>query len=166
LVSVALQSVLEEAAGREMSIKWPNDILCDERKISGILIEQNWIGGNVQSAIVGIGINVNQVQFEASRAISLKQITGLNHDPLRILHVFMTELEKWYMLAFNGNFDEIRKAYHSALFGKDAERRYVLADGRVISATIEKVDEEGLLHLTSRETGPMKCGLKEIGFLY
>ncbi|MDQ2864224.1 MAG: biotin--[acetyl-CoA-carboxylase] ligase [Bacteroidota bacterium] len=63
-----------------IKIKWPNDIFINDRKAGGILIE-NVIKGNLwQWAIIGIGININQENFqqEEFNAISLKEITGNN----------------------------------------------------------------------------------------
>ncbi len=62
-------------------LKWPNDVLLDNRKISGILSEAIWSGSSLKGIIVGIGINVNQDLFStplASKAIALKQVLQYN----------------------------------------------------------------------------------------
>ena len=62
-------------------LKWPNDILLDNRKISGILSEAIWSGSSLKGIIVGIGININQDIFSgpiASKAIALKQVLQYN----------------------------------------------------------------------------------------
>ena len=69
-----------------VKIKWPNDIFINDRKAGGILIE-NVIKGNLwQWAVIGIGLNINQENFEKEnlKAISLKQITGKNYDVIEL----------------------------------------------------------------------------------
>ena len=68
-----------------IKIKWPNDIFINDRKAGGILIE-NVVKGNLwQWAVIGIGLNINQQNFDKEiKAISLKQITGLEYDVIEL----------------------------------------------------------------------------------
>lgn len=71
---------------KNIKIKWPNDIFINDRKAGGILIE-NVIKGNLwQWAVIGIGLNVNQLNFakENLKATSLKEITGDNYDVIQL----------------------------------------------------------------------------------
>jgi BirA family transcriptional regulator, biotin operon repressor / biotin---[acetyl-CoA-carboxylase] ligase len=67
-------------ASKNVSIKWPNDIYIDDRKAGGILIENKFRGKDWLWAVIGIGININQIVFEAENSISLKMITGEVYD--------------------------------------------------------------------------------------
>ena len=64
------------------SIKWPNDIYWHDCKICGLLIESSLDGQSIGWSILGVGININQEQFlsDAPNPVSLKQITGHDHD--------------------------------------------------------------------------------------
>ena len=67
--------------GAESRIKWPNDIYCGERKICGILIENSLKGDKVADSVIGIGLNLNQKEFDPSapNPTSLTLLTGLSY---------------------------------------------------------------------------------------
>src|SRR5690606_26474526 len=76
-ISLAITRWLASLTHVEVKIKWPNDIFIGDRKIGGILIENILKGKTWKSAVVGIGINVNQTSFPPeiqTRATSVKQI--------------------------------------------------------------------------------------------
>jgi BirA family biotin operon repressor/biotin-[acetyl-CoA-carboxylase] ligase len=77
-VALACSKLLNHYAQDNIFIKWPNDIYWNDRKAGGILIENIITEGNWRYAVVGIGINLNQVSFEntANQPVSLRQITG------------------------------------------------------------------------------------------
>jgi BirA family biotin operon repressor/biotin-[acetyl-CoA-carboxylase] ligase len=82
MICVAITNVLQKlCAGCRLAIKWPNDIIVNDKKAGGILIE-NVVRGNVWThAIIGIGINVLQTDFDGlPHATSLKIASGLNHN--------------------------------------------------------------------------------------
>ena len=104
-VSVAvhrvIQSVLCQQSGpcslsEAVSIKWPNDIYWQDKKIAGILIENAIIGNELKYAIAGIGLNVNQTEFvsNAPNPVSLKQITGKNYNLDELMHRLYEEVQK------------------------------------------------------------------------
>ena len=76
-----------EAEGLQPRIKWPNDVWVEDRKICGILIENSFAGGFVDEAIVGIGLNLNQKEFDPAlpNPVSLQQLTGRQFDPAAAL---------------------------------------------------------------------------------
>ena len=67
---------------KKVHIKWPNDLWVNDRKAGGVLIENKYRGNNWNWAVVGIGINVNQIEFseDLKMATSLKQITQKNYN--------------------------------------------------------------------------------------
>ena len=81
-VSLGCFDFFTAAAGNKTSVKWPNDIFWGDRKAGGILIENIIQGNTWKYAVIGIGININQIEFnpETANAISLKQITHKDHD--------------------------------------------------------------------------------------
>jgi BirA family biotin operon repressor/biotin-[acetyl-CoA-carboxylase] ligase len=131
-----------------VTIKWPNDILINEMKVAGILIE-NCISGNLlQSSVIGIGLNLNQEHFpdHLPRAISLAGITGENYQPDHSLKEVVKEIFMWYDHLKNNRIDYIQEQYmeHLFRFGKKSLFR---ADDGLFEATITGVDEYGQLLL-------------------
>ena len=68
--------------GEEFKIKWPNDIYYKDKKICGVLIENQLMGSNIVYSIIGIGLNINQKEFisDAPNPISLYNIIGRKLD--------------------------------------------------------------------------------------
>ena len=85
-VSLGCYDFFSRVAENKTSIKWPNDIFWNDRKAGGILIENIIQGNNWKYAVIGIGINVNQMEFdsEIKNAISLKQIMGKENDTIAL----------------------------------------------------------------------------------
>lgn len=81
-VALACFDFFSAYAGDETKIKWPNDLFWRDRKAGGVLIENVFHGKKWKWAIIGIGININQVNFDRSikNPVSLKQITGKEFD--------------------------------------------------------------------------------------
>ena len=84
------------AQGVEARIKWPNDLYVGDRKICGILIESILKGKQVRESIVGIGLNLNQLQFPANlpNPVSLRQLTGRRYEPEAALEALWETLKK------------------------------------------------------------------------
>jgi len=86
MVAMAALRFFNRYAIDNTSIKWPNDIYWCDRKAGGILIENVIQGAAWKYSVVGIGININQTDFGdlKNKAVSLKQITGNNFDPVSL----------------------------------------------------------------------------------
>lgn len=81
MVAVAARRAIMEACGVEVQIKWTNDLVCDGKKLGGILTEMLTAEGRLQSVIVGIGINCNTLPREVQdMATSLRALTGTEVD--------------------------------------------------------------------------------------
>ena len=119
VAALAIRALIEDMTGQSVSIKWPNDIILLQKKISGILISNQWKGQVWESSIVGIGINVNQLAFDASlpQAISLTGLTGLSYDMNEIINKLMSFLNLYYQQLSAGTLDQIAKDYHRFLYG-------------------------------------------------
>ena len=95
-VSVAVQRLL----GEGFTIKWPNDIYWQDKKVAGILIENAIVGNQVAYSIAGIGLNVNQTEFlsGAPNPISLRQISGESYDIDALMNQLLAsvrEVQTW-----------------------------------------------------------------------
>ena len=80
--SISVFKLLKKYNLKNLSVKWPNDIMTGNKKISGILIENNIRGKLINYSVIGIGINVNQLNFKnLPKATSLHIETGVTNSP-------------------------------------------------------------------------------------
>ena len=98
-ISDALSSYVEG-----VSIKWPNDIYCGQRKMTGILIENELAGPLVRRSILGVGLNVNQKRFvsDAPNPVSLCQVLGREVDREEVLKRFLDRFALYVAMLENG----------------------------------------------------------------
>lgn len=100
VVALAMVDACRAAAGVEIDIKWPNDLLLSGRKVGGILSESAVQGSRAAWVIVGIGVNVNQTFGEehplAHLAISLREATGREVDRAVLFGKFLVHLNHWH----------------------------------------------------------------------
>jgi BirA family biotin operon repressor/biotin-[acetyl-CoA-carboxylase] ligase len=148
-------------AGNETKIKWPNDIYWRDRKAGGILIE-NVIGksGNKNEqagkslwkfAIAGIGLNVNETDFDPllNNAISLKQITGNEFDPVDLAKQLHQTLLKRVAELFEKPFELVLKEYNSHLY-KMNQAVWLRKNNIDFESEIKGVTATGQLYTTDR----------------
>lgn len=150
----------------DFSIKWPNDIYWQERKISGTLIENDLLGNKIDKSIAGIGININQKEFYSSapNPASLLQITGEEHDIYRILNGVMQRIIFYYEGLKQGHTQEIEERYHQALFRREGLHLYEDNAGRFL-ARIVKVKPVGTLVLKDEEGKQREYAFKEVRYI-
>lgn len=117
-VALACYDFYKNYAGDETRIKWPNDLYWRDRKAGGILIENVFRGTDWLYAVVGIGININQVQFDPSlpNPVSLKQITGKDFDAVELAAALCNALEKRFQALVSNGIDVILKEYQQVLY--------------------------------------------------
>lgn len=164
VVSLAVAKALDAYVG-EISIKWPNDIYAGDTKIAGILIENQFRGERIASAILGIGINVNQVQFENNlQAVSLKSLTGIDFSLDDVFQNCYNQLDFYLNLLMEQHFQLLSKQYHTRLLGINRQLKFQDDTGD-FEGTIQGVDESGKLKIL-RNDGVRKYDLKEVRFLF
>ena len=150
-IAVSAWEFFSKYAGDETKIKWPNDIYWRDRKAGGILIEnviqssQSAVG-SWQWAVIGIGININQIDFDPDlpNPVSLKQITGKIHEPIELAKELCSIVEKNYQLLIAGDFIVLFNKYQTHLYKKD-EKIKLKKGTRVFETTIKGVSETGQL---------------------
>jgi BirA family biotin operon repressor/biotin-[acetyl-CoA-carboxylase] ligase len=147
LVCLAIKQALEKYITTQIAIKWPNDIYLGNRKLGGILIENNLSGTVYKSAIIGIGLNVNQQVFPPeiqSRAVSLHQILQEDVNLVQLLAEICSHIESGYLKLRTGNYPELKEGYLANLYNFNQTALYK-QDGVVFEGKILDVTEEGLL---------------------
>ncbi len=165
-VSLAIIDVLKPLFGNSVCIKWPNDILVDDKKIAGVLIENSLQGTRWKQAIVGIGLNVNQTAFSAElcTATSIKTILHTDCDLNQLFADLCKALEVRYLQLRNGKFEQIHREYLQHLF-KFGKLSTFKTTQEVFDATITGINPSGLLELRTPE-GTQLYGFKEIAFVF
>jgi len=120
--ALAVYDLFQKHADDNVKIKWPNDLYWQDRKAGGILIESVITSsGKWDWAIIGIGININQVKFaeDLLNPVSLKQITGKEHDPVALANELCSILQAYLFELDQKNFDQILALYNQHLYKKD-----------------------------------------------
>lgn len=131
-----------------VAIKWPNDILIENKKIAGMLIENSIMGNNIVWTVAGIGLNLNQQTFRdyLPRAVSLSNVTGRIYNPEKVLDDLFSAIMAKYSLLKEGQTDIIKKQYLQKLFRLKEWCNY-RAEGKTFKARITGTDEYGRLML-------------------
>jgi len=164
-VALAIIKALEQLNIPKLSIKWPNDILSANQKVCGVLIENVIKQSVIESSIIGIGLNVNQLDFNGlPQASSLKNVTGVNYDLDEILHLILKQLEIQLDLLCKDT-NSIKSQYESYLFRKEKPSTFKTAEG-LFSGIIKGVSEHGLLEVLIEDQVLKTYDLKTIKLLY
>lgn len=145
-----LKAVIEFSGLDDLSLKWPNDLYWEGRKLGGMLMQTSLSGTAVQHLVFGIGINVNEEHFHDSlvNPVSLLQITGKTMDPQVLIDLLNLYLNQAYSLVCIGAWDEIHDLYQRCLYGKDKELDFLnLTTNTRFQGRVEGVTRDGRLRL-------------------
>jgi BirA family biotin operon repressor/biotin-[acetyl-CoA-carboxylase] ligase len=146
-------------------IKWPNDILVNGRKVAGILIENTILDRNLNTSVVGIGININQKHFppDLPNPASLCSITGKEFDLADALSGLLMSLNTNVNKLYSEKYTEIKTTYLNNLQGLNKWAIYTDSSG-VFEGRIADVADSGELMVVHRGGGMKQYGFKEIIF--
>jgi BirA family biotin operon repressor/biotin-[acetyl-CoA-carboxylase] ligase len=162
LVSIAIKNALEDYVSN-ITVKWPNDIYWNDRKLAGILIENSLQGNKIKMVVIGVGLNVNQQVFksDAPNPVSLMQITGKRKNRKLILKQIVKNILNLYS---EMNKEKIRSQYYRSLYRNDGY--YFFKDEMdSFKAKIHAVHPDGQLEL-EKETGERKSYyFKEVQYI-
>lgn len=168
IAKIASISVLDflQAEVPDVSIKWPNDIYVGEKKIAGILIENTVKGRNIDSSVVGIGLNLNQALFrsDAPNPVSLKQLTGKQYAVENVAQSLASNIQKWWGKLETGLFGEIHRAYLSKLYRNGQWQTYRAGEAE-FQARIVGIGEFGQLKLEKQDGTIAGFMFKEVAFV-
>lgn len=149
-----------------ISVKWPNDIYIDNRKVAGILIENAFSTSMLDSTIVGVGINVNQTEFpdDIPNPTSLLLSAGNEGNIEELLKCFCVCFEKRYQLLESRSIEKITTDYMNLLYRKDDYHLYQSKD-RTFRAKIFGVRDSGELILETEEGELLEFAFKEVSYV-
>lgn len=167
-VSVGVYNFLEKFMPKPelIELKWPNDIYYNSRKIAGILIENQVKESFVSNVVIGIGLNLNQINFSVNRATSLAIETNEEYDIKEALGFMLKFLNESYQNFINGDSEVIKNQYKSHLLGFNKVREFVeIKTNEKFMGKIVDVEDSGLLVMKQAE-GVKNYALKEISFVF
>lgn len=149
VTAVAIVQALKEVTGVEAQIKWPNDILLGDLKLTGILTELQAEPDRIQAIIVGIGMNVNQKATDFPEelreiATSLRMQTDKKWDRAPIIAAILKYMEKYIAIYEKEGFGPIRLLWESYSITTGKRIRATLVD-EVLEGEALGISDEGLL---------------------
>lgn len=166
LVSLSIVKTLEYYKVPKLAIKWPNDILSDHHKVSGILIENIIKSNKIDYSVIGIGLNVNQELFEGlPKVSSMKSILGTPIDKDELLHKLIKNIQTYFELYAEKGEDVLNAVYESYLFRKDKPSTFELPDHSLFTGIIRGVTDLGKL-CVQMEDATKEFDLKALKLLY
>ena len=164
-ISLAVRELCEELTGEEIRIKWPNDIYSADSKLAGILIENTIIGNMMGSSVIGIGLNVNQTNFDPAlpNPCSIKTITGNDVTLEKVIKSLNGYIEKYYFQLRQSHFNFLDRAYTDNLYRYHRTGLFSRG-GQTFRGEITGVSKEGklLIHADGKE---LRFGMKEVEYL-
>jgi BirA family biotin operon repressor/biotin-[acetyl-CoA-carboxylase] ligase len=166
VVSTAIIEALETFEIPKLSIKWPNDIMSDNKKIGGILIENSIKSDGSISSIVGLGLNVNQTAFEnLPKASSLSIICNRTFDKEEILFQVIenikNNIQKW-----DSDSGMLWTQYTNRLFKKGIPMPFETPEGNRFMGIIHGVSKPGKLQVALENDSVTEFNIKEIQLLF
>ena len=166
LVSLALIKTLRKVNLSNMHIKWPNDIMSDNKKICGILIENIVKENYIKDTVIGIGLNVNQTIFNnLPNAASIKNLIGTTCSIDEILKDLVKNIKYCFNELDKSSINSIFEKYEDALFRINKPSTFKNSKGEVFSGYIKGVSRSGKLSVMLEDNLVESYDLKEISML-
>ncbi|MDQ3194490.1 MAG: biotin--[acetyl-CoA-carboxylase] ligase [Bacteroidota bacterium] len=168
ILFITLQDFFSGKKDLDFSLKWPNDILLNRKKISGFLLEINKIRSDVKNFIIGIGINVNQNDFThelLTNATSLKKETGIEINCEELLIEFIKNFYSHFVLITQKDVLMKKWISNSNITGKKVNFK-ILNDDTPKAASVVDIGFDGGLKLKFEDGKIKKYYSGEISLVY
>lgn len=161
-LNIAVSVAIIRLLGGQYTIKWPNDIYYNDKKLAGILLENAIVGSEVKYSIAGIGLNVNQTEFvsDAPNPVSLKQITGKEYN----IDQWMKDLFEAINSVLNEPEELVWSEYKTHLYRREGYWPFEDQKGR-FEAHIEDVLPTGEIVLRDKNGQIHQYGFKQIKYI-
>ena len=167
IIALSIVEALKSVSNLNFVIKWPNDILSENKKIGGILIENTFKNSSEVQSIIGIGLNVNQSQFEnlpQASSLFLLENKVFNRETMLISIVNQLEFNLKQLPILGET--HFWNAYHQILFKKNVVSAFELVDGNRFVGKIQEVTQEGKLAVLLEDDSVQFFDVKEVKMLY
>jgi BirA family biotin operon repressor/biotin-[acetyl-CoA-carboxylase] ligase len=165
-VALAVLETLEDFKVPNISIKWPNDIMADSKKVGGILIENTIKNEGRFDSVVGIGLNLNQTNFDdLPKATSLKNVTNKDYDVLEFAKNITKNIQNKYA-NLETKMPEYWQDYHQKLFKIDKPLTFEDVNNNRFMGIIQGVTSEGKLQVILEDDSVVFYGIKDVRMLF
>lgn len=166
-VALSVIQVLEVFNIPNLSVKWPNDIMSDQKKICGILIENSIKSDTNVESIIGIGLNVNQLKFDnLPKASSMAVICEKEFDLDSILDLIIFQIKKNCSWILSHQSDKLWQEYHKKLFKINVPMAFEDVFQNKFMGIIQGVLTDGRLQVLLEDDSIKSYGIKEIQILF
>jgi len=146
--ALAVADYLSNYVGERVKIKWPNDVMIDDKKVCGILIENQISASHLSKTIVGIGLNMNQQEFEYEKAASLSTMSGRGFNLVLEFEPLMEAIEHRYLQLRQGKLAEQRSDYLARMYWRHEPHIFQSAGGS-LHGIITGIDDAGKLVISA-----------------
>ena len=166
LVSLSIIRTLEKLNLPKLYVKWPNDIMSDNKKICGILIENMVKQNSIKESVIGIGLNVNQNTFKnLPNATSIKKIKGVVLNIDELLNDLVNNIKKQFSDFSQSNIDLIFRQYEDVLYRMNIPSTFKNSEGDVFTGFIKGVNNLGRLKVLLEDNLTKSYTVKDISLL-
>ena len=165
-IALAVIQSLETFNIPNLRIKWPNDIMSYNFKIGGLLIENSIKSDGTLSSIVGLGLNINQTNFDnMPKASSIAKICETSFDKEKVLYTIIEKIKQNTMKLKNDS-DSMWDKYVNLLFKKGIPMPFKDSFNQNFMGIIQGVSTSGNLQVLLEDDSVSEYSLKEIQMLY
>lgn len=166
-VANSVFEALQVLTRKKSAVKWPNDIMADNKKIAGILIENAIQQNGEIFSIIGIGLNVNQVDFRGLKSVtSLKLLEKIEFDLDEVLQLTLQKLQQNVAMVRNQKNNLLWDEYLGNLFKKEIPTTFEDSNQQKFMGIIKGVSLNGQLQVLLEDDSIKSYGVKEIKMLY
>jgi BirA family transcriptional regulator, biotin operon repressor / biotin---[acetyl-CoA-carboxylase] ligase len=150
--------------GMEAQIKWPNDVLLNGRKVCGVLAEAVWLGEEIDSIVLGIGVNVKREAVPMAEtlnfpATSLEAEAGRSFDRSGILREVLLALFYWRSMMTK---DLFLKKWDERLAFRGQQVEVRDGTGRILAGKLDGLEPDGSLRLISSQGQAFSVAFGEV----
>jgi len=165
-VAVSIVQALEVFNLPLLNIKWPNDILAGNKKVGGILIENSIKPGGEIFSVIGIGLNVNQKNFDGlAKASSLAVIGNRNFNKEEILLAILEKMKHNIARLMHNDTKSVWEKYHEKLYKINVPMPFE-RNGQKFMGIIKGVSYDGMLQVVLEDDSVAQYAIKEVQLLY
>jgi len=165
-VSIAVLNVLKEYEVPKLQVKWPNDIMSDHDKICGILIENVMQKKHIKSTVIGLGVNINQLDFpnSLSKVTSVKRTTKKEVNIEEFLNKLIQELKGTLKIVSSKDRTILESTYLSLLYKKNIPSMFKETDNTLFMGKIIGISSVGKLQIQLDNELIKEFEVKEVSF--
>jgi len=155
MAGLAVKEAIYESLGVSVGLRWPNDLVWEEKKLGGILCESDFVGNRLNYVILGIGLNLHHDSEDFPEEIrplatSLKMVTSLEIDEGGLLRSLWNALSQWYRLFSQGQGTKIAQSYERNSLLRPGQRLRLENEKEEFTGVYRGIDQRGGLILEEK----------------